>query len=308
MRSTSGEHDTRGLIIETAKLREERAKLLRFETHAHYVLEERMARDPETVSAFLDRLGRASKPAALRELQTLQTFAGMELKPWDVAYYSEKLRMERYDFDEEKLRPYFELDACVKGAFEIARKLYGLVLTERPDLPVYHPDVKAFEVKRESDGGYVGLFYADFFPRDSKSGGAWCSAFRGQWKDGAKDVRPHVTIVCNFTKPTTNEPSLLGIEEVRTLFHEFGHALHALLSRCQYRSLSGTNVYWDFVELPSQVMENWTKEADALHLFARHYRTGELLPMEMVGKLKEASRFQAGMASLISTSRFVVEV
>lgn len=298
-RATSGEHDNRPLCIEIAKLRFERARLLGFDTHADFVLQERMAATPSRVQAFLKRIKDPSFEAAKRDLDELRAFAKQDdLKPWDFALHSEKLQQRKYQLDDEKLREYFKLENVVDGVFEVARRLYGLVFQRRNDLPVYHPDVQVFEVKNEDDGEFVGLFYADFFPRPSKRNGAWMTTFRNQGLYEGKVVRPHVSIVCNLTKPTPTRPSLLTLDEVRTVFHEFGHALHALLSRCHYRSLAGTNVYWDFVELPSQVMENWVGEKEALDLFARHHETGETIPAEDVARIKAAARFQAGWRSL----------
>jgi peptidyl-dipeptidase Dcp len=300
-RAVSGDCDNRPLIQEITRLRHARAVLLGYSTHADFVLEERMASHPDSVRKFLSRLLEVSRPAAEKDLAELKAFAGKEvseLQPWDVAYYSEKLQLKKFDFDEEKLRPYFKLENVVEGVFEHARRLYGIVFKRRTDLPVYHPDVQVFEVRDEESGRYMGLFYADFFPRESKQGGAWMSGLKDQGGPGGEKDRPHISIVCNFTKPTDKKPSLLTLDEVRTLFHEFGHSLHGLLSSCRYRSLSGTNVYWDFVELPSQIMENWVKEKESLDLFARHYETGTLIPEDLVRKIQETAKFQAGWFSL----------
>lgn len=300
-RAVSGECDNRPLIQEITRLRHARAVLLGYSTHADFVLEERMASSPESVRKFLNRLLEVSKPAAEKDLAELKAFAGKEvdeLKPWDISYYSEKLQQKKYDFDEEQLRPYFKLENVVEGVFEHARRLYGLQFKRRTDIPAYHPDVQVFEVRDEKNGDYVGLFYADFFPRESKQGGAWMSGLKEQGGPQGQLDRPHISIVCNFTKPTDKRPSLLTLDEVRTLFHEFGHSLHGMLSQCRYRSLSGTNVYWDFVELPSQIMENWVKEKESLDLFARHYETGELIPADLVKKIQDSSKFQAGWFSL----------
>jgi peptidyl-dipeptidase Dcp len=207
------------------------------------------------------------------------------------------LKEEKYAFNEEDLRPYFKLENVVAGVFEHARKLYGLTFKEAPSIPVYHPEVKVYEIFEEKSGKYMGLFYTDFFPRETKKGGAWMTQFRGQGLTDQKLKRPHVSIVCNFTKPTPTKPSLLTYDEVTTLFHEFGHALHGMLSDVNYRSLSGPNVYWDFVELPSQIMENWVGEKEGLDLFARHYETNEPMPAPLIEKLKASQRFQAGYAS-----------
>ncbi|MCM2278358.1 MAG: M3 family metallopeptidase [Oligoflexia bacterium] len=297
-RATSGDTDNRGIAKELASLRHERARLLGYATHAHFTLEERMASAPVQVTKFLDRLHAPSRKAAEAEVEELRAFAGLpELHPWDVSFYSDKLKKARFGLDEETLRPYFKLENVVNGAFEHARKLYGLSFRKRTDLPAYHPDVEIHEVT-DDKGSYVGLFYADFFPRESKRSGAWMTTFREQGYFEGAVGRPLVSIVCNLTKPTPSRPSLLTLDEVRTVFHEFGHSLHALLSRCRYRSLAGTNVYWDFVELPSQIMENWVKEQEGLDLFARHYESGEKIPHDLVRRIQAASRFQAGWFSL----------
>jgi peptidyl-dipeptidase Dcp len=295
--------DNRPLVKEIAALRHQRAALLGYKTHAHFVLEERMADNPGRVQTFLDELLTHSKPAAEKDVAELKAakkrHTGSDtLHPWDVAFYSERLRREKFSLSQEELRPYFRLESAIEGVFEHARRLYGINFRERSDIPVYHPDVKAFEVKEEGSGKLMGYFYADFFPRASKKGGAWMTNYleQGTW-DGQK-ARPHVSIVCNFTKPTATQPSLLTLEEVRTLFHEFGHALHSILTDCTYASLSGTNVYWDFVELPSQVMENWVNEQEALALYARHYQTGEVIPAALVEKIRASSTFQAGWMSV----------
>ena len=295
-RALHGAHSNVDLVRRIAALRLSRARLLGYRSHAHFQLEERMAETPENVEAFLRKLLVRSKPAALAEMAELASFAAerggpAEILPWDYAHWSNKLKEARFDLESEALRPNFTLTQVVDGVFELARRLYGLEFRELPDLPVYAPEVRSFEVLRE--GRHLGLLYTDFFPRETKNGGAWCTRFRDQRRDGATDVRPHVSIVCNFTKPVGSTPSLLTFEEVRTLFHEFGHALHGLLSRCTYRSLGGTNVYRDFVELPSQILENWIVEKDCLALFARHWQTGDLVPDEVVDKLVASSRFHA---------------
>lgn len=302
-RAYRDEFDNQETILRTVQLRHERAQLLGYKTHADYVLAERMAKDPSTVRVFLDRLLKASKDAARRDLDEVRQFAKdtdnlADLKPWDLGFYSEKLKESKYAFNEEDLRPYFKLENVVDGVFEHARRLYGLTFKENPEIPGYHPEVKVYEIFEESSGKYMGLFYTDFFPRETKKAGAWMTSYRsqGRWTDGVK--RPHISIVCNFTKPTPSKPSLLSYDEVRTLFHEFGHALHGMLSECEFRSLSGTNVYWDFVELPSQIMENWVTEKEGLDIFARHYQSGEKIPAELVEKLKRAQKFQAGWMSL----------
>lgn len=301
--------DNQQVLLEIAKLRHARANLLGYKTHAHFVLEERMAATPETVQKFLDRLMDKVQPAAHRDLSEVRNFkketTGDEsFEPWDYAFWSEKLKLKLHDFDEEALRPYFQLEKVIDGVFEHARRLFGLVFQPIGGIPTHHPEVKTYEVVEEGTGRHVGLFYADFFPRASKRSGAWMTSFRDQgfykWNanPGGAVERPHIAIVCNFTKPTANAPSLLTLDEVKTLFHEFGHALHGLLSDCKYVSLGGTNVYWDFVELPSQIMENWVNEQEALGLFAKHYQTGEVIPQDLITKIRKSSQFQAGYFSM----------
>ncbi|MFV8257631.1 M3 family metallopeptidase [Bdellovibrio bacteriovorus] len=297
-----GEFDNQANVLKIVELRDKRAKVLKFTTHADFVLAERMAKNPKTVMDFLNKLLAASKNAGLKDVQELTEFANKldglkEIKPWDVAYYSEKLKEERYAFNEEDLRPYFKLENVVEGVFAHAKKLYGLTFKENKEIPVYHPEVKAYEIYEDASGKYMGLFYTDYFPRETKKGGAWMTQFRSQGLIDGEMKRPHVSIVCNFTQPTPTKPSLLTYDEVRTLFHEFGHALHGMLSECTYPSLSGTNVYWDFVELPSQIMENWVGEKEGLDIFARHYETNEPMPAELIEKLKRSQKFQAGYMS-----------
>lgn len=295
--------DNQSLIKKIVQLRFDRAQILGFKNYAEFVLAERMAQTPQTVEHFLENILKASKPAAEKDLTELKKYAqdldGLkDFKPWDFSYYSEKLKESKYAFNEEDLRPYFKLENVVEGVFIHARKLYGLTFRENTKAEPYHPEVKVYDIIEEKTGKYIGLFYTDFFPRETKKGGAWMTSFREQGLYQGKIRRPHVSIVCNFTKPTTTKPSLLSYDEVRTLFHEFGHALHGMLSECTYRSLSGTNVYWDFVELPSQIMENWVAEKEGLDLFAKHFETGESIPAELVEKLKKSHKFQAGWASL----------
>ncbi|MET3028272.1 M3 family metallopeptidase [Flavobacterium sp. UW10123] len=289
-------------VLKIAKLRHERANLLGYKTHAHFVLEERMAESPEKVFSFLNDLLAKAKPAAQKEFAELTAFAkeldGIEqLEKWDGAYYSEKLKQQLFNLDDEKLKPYFQLEKVLDGAFTVAKKLYGLTFTEVFDIDKYHEEVTTYEVK-DNDGNLVSIFYADFFPRKGKRNGAWMTSFKSQYvKDGVNE-RPHISNVCNFTKPTETKPSLLTFNEVTTLFHEFGHGLHGMLANTFYPSLSGTSVYWDFVELPSQIMENWCYEPEALALFANHYETGEIIPIEYVQKIKESASFQEGLATL----------
>jgi peptidyl-dipeptidase Dcp len=302
-RAFKGAHSNELLAKKIAQLRHDRANLLGYPSHAHFVLEERMAERPEKVTEFLSTLLEKSKPAAERDVAAVAALkkemtGDGTLMPWDYGYYSEKLKMKLHDLDDEVLRPYFKLENVIQGVFEHARRLYGLKFQEVHNIPLYHPDVKTYEVVEENGGRFIGLFYADFFPRESKRGGAWMSTFREQGLQGGKIERPHVTIVCNFTPPTDSKPALLTLDEVSTLFHEFGHALHALLSECKYISLAGTNVYWDFVELPSQIMENWCYEKEALDLFASHYLTGEKIPKDLTDKIRASAKFQAGYSAL----------
>lgn len=298
----NNEYDNQAIVLKIAKLRFDRANLLGYATHAHFVLEERMAQTPEKVTSFLQDLLAKAKPAAEREFKQLTEFAaaldGIEqLEKWDGAYYSEKLKQQLFNLDDEKLKPYFQLEKVLAGAFTIAKKLYGFTFTEIFDIDKYHKEVTTYKVNDEN-GNLVSIFYADFFPRKGKRNGAWMTSFKSQYiKDGSNE-RPHISNVCNFTKPTETKPSLLTFNEVTTLFHEFGHGLHGMLANTTYPSLSGTSVYWDFVELPSQIMENWCYEAEALALFATHYETGEMIPMELVEKIKESASFQEGMATM----------
>jgi peptidyl-dipeptidase Dcp len=289
-------------VLQIVKLRHERANLLGYASHANFVLEERMAESPEKVKSFLNDLLAKAKPAAEREFAELTAFAkeldGIDhLEKWDGAYYSEKLKQKLFNLDDEKLKPYFKLENVLNGAFTIAGKLYGLTFNEVQDIDKYHKDVTTYEVKDENNN-LVAIFYADFFPRKGKRNGAWMTSYKNQYVLEGINERPHVSIVCNFTKPTETKPSLLTFNEVTTLFHEFGHALHGMLADTVYPSLSGTSVYWDFVELPSQVMENWCYEPEALALFAHHYQTGEVIPMEYIKKIKESASFQEGMGTM----------
>lgn len=302
-----GEFDNTSIVKKIVDLKFKRSQMLGFKDHAEYTLEERMAKDADTVFNFLKTLLEPSKKAAAKDLKEVKDFRQKldgtdEIKPWDFAYYSEKLKEEKYAFNEEELRPYFKLENVIEGVFEHARKLFGITFKPTTDIPIYHPEVKTFDVFFEKTNEYVGIFYMDFFPRETKKGGAWMTNMREQGTWDKNIMRPHVSIVCNFTKPTPTKPSLLTYDEVRTLFHEFGHALHGLLSQCQYRSLAGTNVYWDFVELPSQIMENWTEEKESLDLFARHYETNQPIPAGLVQKIKDASLFQSGWMTLRQVS------
>lgn len=295
------ENNNTKIIQSIVKLRYDRAQLLGYESHAHYILEERMAESPKKVFEFLEQLSIKAKPAAEREFKSLCEYAAQDgidqLQKWDAAYYSEKLKKEKFELDDEVLNPYFELDRVIEGVFKVAQKLYGLEFKANQQIEVYHPDVKTYDVI-DHDGKEVALFYADFHPRAGKRDGAWMTSYKSQYKTDLENIRPHISIVCNFTKPTASKPSLLTFNEVTTLFHEFGHALHGMLANTQYKSLSGTSVSWDFVELPSQILENWCYEKEALELFAKHYQSDELIPLTLVKKIKEAYNFMEGLATM----------
>ena len=291
------EFDNKEVIQRIVQLRLEKATLLGFKTHAYYKLQERMAEKPEKVIQFLDDLHLKSKPFAVKEFNEVQEYAarlGFEgiIQRWDWGYYSEKLKSEKYDFTDEEVKPYFQLEKVIEGVFLLASKLYGLHLKENKSIEVYHPDVTAYEVLDENDQ-FVAVLYLDFFPRESKRSGAWMTDYRSQSNVGGNQIRPHVSLVTNFSKPTDNAPSLLTFDEVTTFLHEFGHGLHGMLSQCQFPGTSGTSVYWDFVELPSQMHENWAYEKQWLDLFAAHYQTGEKMPEALVHKIQKAQNFQA---------------
>lgn len=295
-------------------LRRETAQLLGYDTYADYVLERRMASGKENVYKLLDDLIEAYKPTALVELDDLKATArkiegdSFSLQPWDTAFYSHKLKMERYNIDAEMLRPYFQLDKVIEGVFGLANKLYGITFRENSDIPVYHPDVKAYEVF-DKDGSYLAVFYADFFPRKGKHGGAWMTEFQGQYIDReGNNVRPHVSVVMNFTKPTPEKPALLTLGEVETFLHEFGHSLHGMFANTRFASLSGTNVWWDFVELPSQFMENYAVEKEFLRTFAFHYKTGEPLPDELIERIVKSRNFMVATACLRQVSFGLIDM
>ncbi|MCH7657719.1 MAG: M3 family metallopeptidase [Bacteroidetes bacterium] len=296
------EYDNKKILTKTATLRLERARLLGYKNHADYVLEENMAKEPRKVYDFLNKIWNAALPVANKEADELQKIMDAEgenaqLHPWDWWYYAEKLRQQKYELDEEMLRPYFVLENVREGVFYVADRLFGLKIEERTDIPKYHEDVQVYEVK-EADGSHIGILYMDFFPRDSKKGGAWMSTYRKQYRRDGEEITPVITTNFNFTKPTGDKPALLNFEEVSTLYHEFGHALHGLLSDCYYRSLSGTSVPRDFVELPSQIMENWAAEPEVMKVYAKHYETGEVIPKELIDKLKKSKHFNQGFASV----------
>ena len=295
-------YNNEAIVLKIVTLRYQRAKLLGYKTHADFVLEERMAEKPEKVINFLNDLLEKAKPAAEQEFKNLEDYAKKldaidRLEKWDSAYYAEKLKKELFSLDQELLKPYFKLENVIDGVFKIAKRLFKLSFKEIDTIDKYHEDVKTYSVF-DNTGNLVSYFYADFHPRPGKRNGAWMTSYKSQQILNGINERPQVSIVCNFTKPTETKPSLLNFNEVTTLFHEFGHALHGMLANTTYSSLSGTSVSWDFVELPSQVLENWCYEKEALELFAKHYETGETIPMEYVKKIKESASFHEGMQTL----------
>jgi peptidyl-dipeptidase Dcp len=303
MRGNNGDrHDNRINLVQLANLRNERAKLLGYESHAAYVLEERMAKTAENVYQLLDKIWEPAlkkakeEEADIKKLLNNDGYKG-EVQPHDWRYYTEKIRQQRFDLDEQELKPYFSLDNVRNGIFKVTGKLYGLQYKELKDVPKYHEDVTVWEVT-EKDGQHLGLLYMDFFPRASKKGGAWMTSYRKEKIVDGKRVAPVISIVCNFSKPTGGNPALLTFDETSTFFHEFGHALHGLLSTVKYESLSGTSVFTDFVELPSQIMENWAAEPEVLKMYAKHYKTGETIPDELIEKLQKAATFNQGFATV----------
>lgn len=302
-RATEGENSNIELCRQISESRLKIANILGYETYADYALEERMAKNPQTVNEFIQKLLEPSLPAAKAEVKELYEYArangfeDSEIQPWDFGFWSEKLKDARYSINDEQLKPYFRLESCIDAAFGLAGKLYGLTFEERKDIPVYHPDVKVYDVK-DADGVHKALFYADFFPRASKRGGAWMTEFRGQSIVNGVEKRPFISLVTNFTKPTAGKPALLTHDELTTLLHEFGHSLHGILAEGRYSSLTGTNVSRDFVELPSQIMENWAFEPEFLDTFARHFETGEALPDTLINKIVEAKNYNAAYAQV----------
>jgi peptidyl-dipeptidase Dcp len=306
--NTKGIHDNdcNNLAIcqRLINLRREIAQLLGYKTYADYVLSRRMAKNVRGVYRLLNQLVDAYKPTAKKELEELEKTVQPKrsLEPWDVGFYSHKLKLKKYNIDAEMLRPYFQLDKVIDGVFGLATRLYGITFKENSDIPVYHPDVKAYEVF-DRDGSYLAVLYADFHPRKGKQGGAWMTQYQGQWIDRkGENVRPHVSLVMNLTKPTPDKPALLTLGEVETFLHEFGHALHGMFSNCRFESLSGTNVLWDFVELPSQFMENFAVEKEFLRTFAFHYQTGEPLPDELIRRIVRSRNFMVATACLRQVS------
>lgn len=294
-------HDNKAIVSQIINLRLQKARLLGFDNYAAFILDDRMAKNQENVDQLLQRVWNYALPKAKAEAAEMQTLLdqeekGEKLEAWDWWYYTEKIRKAKYDLDEDEIKPYFALDNVRQGAFTVANKLYGLTFTELKNMPVYHPDVKAYEVK-DKGGRHLGIFYTDYFPRPGKSSGAWMDNFRPQYVKNGIETRPIIYNVANFTKPAGEMPSLLTIDEARTLFHEFGHALHGLLTQCTYPSISGTSVARDFVELPSQIMEHWAVHPEVLKLYARHYRTGEIIPDSLIRKIQETETFNQGFAT-----------
>ncbi|MCB9361088.1 MAG: M3 family metallopeptidase [Flavobacteriales bacterium] len=288
--------DNQAIVLKIIELRYKRANLLGYKNHAHFVLEEQMASTQENVLSFLNDLLEKSKPIAIKEHNELTEFAHSlgfegELQAWDLAFYKEKLKQKLFNLNDEILKPYFKLENVIEGAFIVASKLYGIQFEEIFNIDKYHKDVKTFKVTDKNTDELVALFYADYFPREGKRNGAWMTSFNNQYIQDGVNYRPHIINVCNFTKPTETKPSLLTFNEVTTLFHEFGHTLHGMLANTVYPSLSGTSVYRDFVELPSQVLENWCYEEEALKLFAKHYETNEVIPMDLIEKIKASATF-----------------
>ena len=293
-----GNHDNNDLCKKIAKLKHKRAQILGHDNYADYILEERMAEKQINIYNLLDDLYDSCIEHAKNDLKDISRIAKKlddidQVKSWDMAYYAEKLKNELFEFDENELKPYFKSDKVMQGAFNIAKKLYGISFKKLDNVQIWHEDVNAYEVVDE-DGSHIGILYEDLFPRNTKRGGAWMNPLRSQGMAGNEVLRPHISLTCNLTKPTEDKPSLLTISEVETIFHEFGHCLHGLLSDVKYKRLSGTSVFWDFVELPSQIMENWVSEKEALELFAHHYETGEVLPQKLLAKIKNTKNFRSG--------------
>ena len=300
--NNNNKYDNKAIVNEMVNLRLQRAKMLGFETHADFVLDNNMAKSPDKVYELIGSLMDAGLPVSKEEITELQALidkegGNFELEPWDWWYCAEKLKKEKYAFDDGALRPYFVLENVKQGMFTVAKNLYGLQFFERTDLPVYHPEVVTYEVK-EADGSMIGILYMDFYTRESKMCGAWMTSFRKQYVKDGKNVLPVIQMVCNFTKPTADKPSLLSIDEVSTMFHEFGHALHGLLSNCNYISISGTSVPRDFVELPSQIMENWATHPEVMKIYAKHYETGEPIPEDLIEKMNDAAKFNQGFITV----------
>jgi peptidyl-dipeptidase Dcp len=300
--NNDNDYDNKAHVSRMAALRVERAQLLGYDTHADFILEDYMAKKPENVYNLLNQVWEPALAKAKGEVQEFQAMIENEgkdfqLQPWDWWYYAEKVKKAKYDLDDNALRPYFKLENVRKGAFDVATKLWGITFHYLEDMPIYHPDVRVMEVK-DADGSHIGILYVDYFPRASKQGGAWMSPYRKQSRKNGENIRPIIVNVGNFTKPTADKPALISFDDALTLFHEFGHALHGLLTDCTYESLSGTDVATDFVELPSQVMENWASDPEVIQTYARHYLTGEPIPAELIAKIKKAGTFNQGFANV----------
>ena len=296
----NNEFDNQNLIKEIITLKQEKAKLLGYKNYADYVLEERMAKSPDQVTSFLNELLEKAKPYAEKEIEELKTLAKAdgieEMESYDHAFYAEKLRKQKFDIDDEELKPYFQLEKVQEAVFGLAERFFGLSFVETNEIPKYHEEVKTYEIFE--NGIFKALLYADYFPRKGKRAGAWMTSFKNQFKKNGENSRPHISVVCNFSKPTSDTPSLLTFQEVTTLFHEFGHALHGVLADTTYPNLSGTSVKWDFVELPSQFLENFCYEPEFLKTFAKHYQTGEVLPDEKIQKISDSKNFMEGYQTL----------
>jgi peptidyl-dipeptidase Dcp len=308
----NNKYDNQKIILDIINLRFTKSKILGFNNYSEYVLEQRMAKNPDTVMGFLNEIFDKVLPVAKKEFNELSLYATKcdgvtKLQKWDIAYYSEKLKKNKFQIDQELLKPFFSLDNVLQGVFEISNKLYDLKFKEIFHVDKYHPDVKTFEVT-DQNNNFISLLYTDFYPRKSKRGGAWMTSYKQQSIRNKKNSRPHISIVCNFTKPTKDKPSLLTFNEVTTLFHEFGHALHGILANTKYKSLSGTNVLWDFVELPSQLFENWCYEEKALNIFAKHYETGKKIPIELIKKIKNSSNFNQASQTLRQLSFALLDI
>ncbi|MBN2424954.1 MAG: M3 family metallopeptidase [Calditrichaceae bacterium] len=300
--NNNDDYDNKKILSRQAALRVEKANLLGYKTHADFILEENMAKTPDKVYEFLDKIWKPALLKAKEEAKALQEMIDKEdknfkLQPWDWWYYAEKIRKEKYNIDDELLRPFFKLENVRNGAFDVANKLYGITFTERHDIPRYHEEVLTFEVN-EADGSHIGILYVDYHPRPGKRGGAWMNNYREQYYKGDIEIRPIICNVCNFSRPTGDKPALLSLEEVETLFHEFGHALHGLLAMGRYKSLTGTNVPRDFVELPSQIMENWATDPEVIKSYALHYQTGQPIPYEYIDKIQKARYFNQGFITV----------
>ncbi|MHC1737715.1 MAG: M3 family metallopeptidase [Ignavibacteriaceae bacterium] len=310
--NNDNEFDNKKIVEQMVLLRLKRANLLGYKTHADFVLDRYMAKTPKTVYDFLMKIWEPGLAKAKIELAELTEIAKKEghnepIAPWDWSYYAEKLKKEKYDLDEEMLRPYFKIENVIDGLFTVVNKLYGFTFVERKDIVTYHPDVRVFEMK-EANGDHIGIIYTDYFPRESKRAGAWMDNYRTQSNVDGEYITPIVFNTGNFTKPTSDKPALITFGEVETMFHEFGHALHGLLSKVTYPSMSGTNVAWDFVELPSQIMEHWVSEPQVLKMFAKHYETGEPMPDELIAKIQKVSKFNQGFATVSYLSASLLDM